>query len=263
MDAPLKAVADNRDDFFKAIDHYPFDEVAKMFFPIPSFFQKVKTKLRPLKTILKYFLTEAFSIKTYWQIFYFNFVSSNVSMNGMMKFRPLKYCRLSMHKSSKLILNYCLIMGVKQVKNSHLETRLLLEPNSKLIVNGPFSIYCNSYIRVIKGGELTLNKGFINENVQITCASKIKIGYGCAIARDVIIRDYDGHSLLEQDFKIAKPITIGNHVWIGNRATILKGVTIGDGAIVAAGAIVTKDIPANCAAAGVPAKVIKKNIKWK
>ncbi|MDR1847439.1 MAG: acyltransferase, partial [Bacteroidales bacterium] len=43
---------------------------------------------------------------------------------------------------------------------------------------------------------------------------------------------------------------------------ILKGVTIGDGAIIAAGSIVTKDVPPQCIVAGVPAKVIKENIKW-
>lgn len=35
-------------------------------------------------------------------------------------------------------------------------------------------------------------------------------------------------------------------------------MTIGEGAIIAAGAVVTKDIPANMIAAGVPAKVIRK-----
>ena len=44
---------------------------------------------------------------------------------------------------------------------------------------------------------------------------------------------------------------------------IMKGVTIGDGAIIAAGAIVTKDVPAKSIAAGIPAKIIKKDIEWK
>ncbi|MCD7973498.1 MAG: acyltransferase [Candidatus Azobacteroides sp.] len=44
---------------------------------------------------------------------------------------------------------------------------------------------------------------------------------------------------------------------------MLKGVSIGDGAIIAAGSVVTKDIPPECLAGGVPAKVIKTNVKWK
>ncbi len=56
-----------------------------------------------------------------------------------------------------------------------------------------------------------------------------------------------------------KPIVIGNNVWIASRATILAGVTIGDNSIVAAGAVVTKDIPPNSIAIGIPAKVILKH----
>lgn len=39
--------------------------------------------------------------------------------------------------------------------------------------------------------------------------------------------------------------------------TILPGVTIVDNVVIAAGAVVTKDVPSNCVAGGVPAKVIK------
>lgn len=39
---------------------------------------------------------------------------------------------------------------------------------------------------------------------------------------------------------------------------ILKGVTIGENTIIGAGSIVTKDIPSNVIAAGIPCKVIKK-----
>lgn len=56
---------------------------------------------------------------------------------------------------------------------------------------------------------------------------------------------------------IGKPVTIGNDVWIGGSVTILPGVTIGNNVIIAAGAVVTKDIPDNCLAGGVPARKIR------
>ncbi len=52
-------------------------------------------------------------------------------------------------------------------------------------------------------------------------------------------------------------VKIGNNVWLGSEVTILKGVTIGDNAVIGAKSLVTKNIPANCIAAGVPAKVIR------
>ena len=40
-------------------------------------------------------------------------------------------------------------------------------------------------------------------------------------------------------------------------ALVLKGVHIGDNAVIGAGSVVTKDVPANCVAAGNPAVVVK------
>ncbi|TYL92030.1 serine acetyltransferase [Bradyrhizobium rifense] len=53
---------------------------------------------------------------------------------------------------------------------------------------------------------------------------------------------------------------IGDDVWIGPHAIILGGVRIGCGAIVGAGSVVTKDVPANSAVAGNPAKVLKTDV---
>ena len=53
------------------------------------------------------------------------------------------------------------------------------------------------------------------------------------------------------------PIHIRKNAWIGTNATILQGVTIGENAIVAAGSVVSKDVPDNTIAGGIPAKIIK------
>ena len=93
--------------------------------------------------------------------------------------------------------------------------------------------------------------------------SKIIIGEDCLISYHVHIRttthNYeDKNVLIRNQGHKENDIIIGNDVWIGFGAQIMSGITIEDGAVIAAGAVVTKDVPANMIAAGVPAKVIRK-----
>lgn len=51
-------------------------------------------------------------------------------------------------------------------------------------------------------------------------------------------------------------VKIGNNVWFGENCTVLKGVNIGDNCVIGYGSVVTKNIPSNSVAVGIPAKVI-------
>lgn len=66
-----------------------------------------------------------------------------------------------------------------------------------------------------------------------------------------VLRDQD------RDIDIIKPITIGSNVYFGHGCIVLPGVTVGDNVVVGAGAVVSRDIPSNSVAVGVPARVIK------
>ena len=55
----------------------------------------------------------------------------------------------------------------------------------------------------------------------------------------------------------AKPVTIGSNIWFGANVVVCSGVTIGDNCVIGAGSVVTRDIPANSLAAGVPCRVIR------
>lgn len=89
----------------------------------------------------------------------------------------------------------------------------------------------------------------------------IAIGDNVHITKGVMFVTHDGGTLILRkevpDLELTAPISIGNDVYIGVNAIILAGVTVGDRCIIGAGAVVTKSIPANSVAVGVPARVVK------
>ena len=99
----------------------------------------------------------------------------------------------------------------------------------------------------------------ICSGVRIGSADEIRIGDNSMIASGVYITDSDWHDIYNR-ISIGKtaPVRIENNVWIGDSAIVCKGVTIGENSIIGAGAVVVDSVPANCVAAGNPAKVVKK-----
>ena len=94
----------------------------------------------------------------------------------------------------------------------------------------------------------------------------ITLGNNVHITDGVKFITHDGGTLLFRsiipDLEITKPINVGDNVYFGNNVLILPGVTIGSNVIIGAGAVVTKDIPSNSLAVGVPAKVIKSSDEY-
>lgn len=91
-------------------------------------------------------------------------------------------------------------------------------------------------------------------------SGRIEMGEKCLLAPHVTLTSSNygvvqGTPVMDQP-TIERDITLGRDVWLGANVVVTAGVTIGDGAVVGAGAVVTKDLPANCIAAGVPARVI-------
>lgn len=258
MDGSLSAAKPNREAFFNDLDKLPFEKVAAKYFPVPTIRKAIKKKISPIKFVL--FL--GLSPQMWCTFLKMNFFSKKVIRKGHTLFRNTSRTVVQIDKKAQIKLNAPLITGVKQVRHSLMETRIWLENDSEMEVNSQFMVFGNSFIRVVKGGKLVLNGGFVNENVQITAGDRIEIGKDFTCGRDVVIRSFDGHTICQEGYKVSEPIKIGNHVWIGQGATILKGVTIGDGAIIAAGALVTKDVPAHAIVGGVPAKIIKENVRW-
>jgi acetyltransferase-like isoleucine patch superfamily enzyme len=112
------------------------------------------------------------------------------------------------------------------------------------------------------GIKLSIGQGtYINRNTFLDAIDSLTVGSNVAIGPGCYITDHDhgseiGRPLLEQEM-ISQPTHIEDDVWIGANVVVLKGVTIGRGTIVGAGSVVTKSLPPNSIAVGVPAQVIR------
>lgn len=184
----------------------------------------------------------------------------NTVLKGRALFLPYRASRFNIHKTAVIELHSLFHFNMKETRHSRSEAHLVMDENSRMVLLGTSFIHHGSDIRVFEGATLTIGEVFAMPRTQIRCKKEITIGNNVAIAREVLIMDSDAHPTSDRDMD--RPVRIGDHVWIGSRATILKGVNIGDGAIVAAGSLVTKDVPPRTMVAGVPARIIKRDVEW-
>lgn len=131
---------------------------------------------------------------------------------------------------------------------------LLGKMGKNVIITPPF--WCDYGYNISVGDYF-----YSNHNLVITDGAKVTFGNNVFIAPNCCFTTAE-HAIDPEQRKagieIAKPITIGNNVWIGAGSTILAGVEIGDNTVIGAGSVVTKSIPANVVAVGVPCKVKRK-----
>jgi len=138
--------------------------------------------------------------------------------------------------------------------------------NSTLEIEGNVSLFPGVVISAINA-KVTIKDGtIINGESHIIALKDIEIGQNCLFAQGVIVRDNDGHKLSteagEEVNMGIEGVRIGNHCWLGQKSMVLKGTELKENVIVAAGAVVTKSVEANNLVAGIPAKVIKGNVRW-
>lgn len=163
-----------------------------------------------------------------------------------------------------LKLKGCKIIGFSKFYGKPIVERF---PNSKIEIGKSCEFVSTSLINYrgvshkcilntgCEGAEIIIGDNCGFSGVSIVSDNLVKIGNNVTIGADTLIGDRDDHTELYASD--AKPVIIDRNVWIGMHCIVLKGVHIGENSIIGAGSIVTKDIPANSIAAGIPCKVIK------
>lgn len=187
------------------------------------------------------------------------------ALKGLFIFRPAS---VFISKKSNIKVEGSLQFNKEWTKERILRNKsagsLYIHDNGSLNVKDGVIFRPGCRVCVNQGAKLSLgNNCLVNYNTIIEAFSEIKIGNNTVISEDVIIRDSNNHIIEDKKYRTSAPICIEDNVWIGMRCTILPGVKIGTGSVVAAGAVVTKDVPPHSLVGGVPAKVIRQNIKWK
>ena len=88
-------------------------------------------------------------------------------------------------------------------------------------------------------------------------SSNVALGRHVHVNQNVTV----GHDTVADDFATINPsaavsgrVTLGSYSLVGAGAVVLQGLTIGESAIVGASACVTKSVPDNATAKGVPAR---------
>lgn len=102
------------------------------------------------------------------------------------------------------------------------------------------------------------------QNVHVATCDNVWIGDDVSIAAGCVIVDTTHPIGRPGDGSRARHVSaerthvhLGNRVFVGANSVILAGVTIGENSIVGAGSVVTRDVPPNSIAAGVPARVVR------
>jgi sugar O-acyltransferase (sialic acid O-acetyltransferase NeuD family) len=134
----------------------------------------------------------------------------------------------------------------------NLISRIKKNENIKFPVVISSEAIVSDYVEWGEGCIISTTGASISVNVEL--GDFVFMSGGTRVGHDTIIGDY---TTLFSGITISGGVSIGANCVIGSAAIIMPGRKIGDGSIIGAGTLVSKDIPPNVIAAGVPARIIR------
>jgi len=112
------------------------------------------------------------------------------------------------------------------------------------------SVSMSDYVTVGEGSVICAGNII---TTQVLIGNHVNLNIDCTVGHDVVIEDYVNVS---PGCHLSGHVTLKKGCDLGTGVNVVPGVTIGEGAVIGAGATVTKDIPSNVLAVGVPARVL-------
>src|SRR5665647_1178010 len=131
---------------------------------------------------------------------------------------------------------------VEKIKVSNVKYPVLIHPN---VLIGMDEVSIGEGSIICAGTIITVN---------IKIGKHVILNLSCTVGHDTAIGDY---SSFMPSVNNSGEVNIHEAVYVGTGAKIINQLEIGENTIIGAGAVVSKSLPANCTAVGVPAKPIK------
>lgn len=166
------------------------------------------------------------------------------------------------------INGFPILGGIKELNEVNTDLALVISLGNptikkdilKKIINPKITYPSIIHPRVsISHDDVNIGRGcIICEGTILTCNINIGdfviINLMCSVGHDAVIKDY---CAFMPSVSISGEVIIEESVYVGTGAKIINLVEIGENTIVGAGAVVSKSLPSNCTAVGIPAKPIK------
>ncbi len=195
------------------------------------------------------------------------FINSNGTLHN------IKYNKKYKNLLNGIIIqgnNNLIILPTDLIDNKSSIYILITGNNNKITINPTVYRVFLEIVLDCSDSLVNIGKNLSSANCSIVIDGKginFLIGNDCMFSSNVKIRNTDGHAIFDKTTnKYLNPcsnIKIGDHVWLGMDSSILKNTSIPDGCIVGMNTLVNKQFTEpNCIIAGVPAKVVKHNVRW-